>query len=63
MSTYQTIFRLVEEAIFVYQAPNPAAVAAHIRRKSNIKNVNHREIVKIMERVCTQYQNRERDGE
>lgn len=55
MSTYKKIFDSVEEAVFVKQARNAEEVARFVQFSTGIKNVNVREIEKLIHKVATQY--------
>lgn len=55
MSTYKKIFDAVEEAIFVKQARNADECAKYVQVSLGLKNVNPREIEKIIHKVATQY--------
>lgn len=55
MSTFKQIFDAVEEAVFLKQARNADEVAKYVRFSTGIKNVNVREIEKLIHKVATQY--------
>ena len=55
MSTYRKIFDAVEEAVFQKQARNAEEAARHVERVTGVKNVNPREVEKMIHKVSTQY--------
>lgn len=54
-STYQTLYDLIEQSIFIHQVPNVDAVIKYIKQHSQFRSLNKAEIEKIMLRVCTSY--------
>lgn len=54
-STYRQIFELLEQAIFIHQVPDVDAAIKYVRRNSGIRNLDRKEISRIMEKVCVQY--------
>lgn len=56
MSTsYNELFKLIEEAIFQQQAQNVFDVMRHVRRKTRNNNLDKSEVERIMTKVATQY--------
>jgi|21_taG_2_1085346.scaffolds.fasta_scaffold203218_2 hypothetical protein len=54
-STYQTLYDLIEQSIYINQAPNVEAIIKYIKQNSQFRSLNKTEIEKIMLRVCTPY--------
>lgn len=55
MSVYKQIVEAVEDGIFIHQYKTAAEIAWFVEWWTGIKNVNHREIEKIITRVTTSY--------
>jgi len=54
-STYQTLYDLIERAIFIYQVKDVESTIKYIKQNSQFKSLNPTEIEKIMWKVCTSY--------
>ena len=57
MSVYKQILDSVEDAVFQKQAKNAAEAAKYVEWDTGIRNVNPREIEKMIHKVATQYKN------
>jgi hypothetical protein len=55
MSVYRQIMNAVEEAVFQKQVKNAEEAAKWVEWETGIRNVNPREIEKIIHKVATQY--------
>lgn len=55
MSVYKQILDAVEEAVFHKQARNAEEAARIVEWETGIKNVNPREIEKMIHKVATSY--------
>lgn len=55
MSVYKQILAAVEEAVFHKQVKNAEEAAKWVEWETGIRNVNPREIEKIIHKVATQY--------
>ena len=55
MSVYRQILESVEEAVFQRQVRNPEEAARFVERDTGIRNVNPREVEKMIHKVSTQY--------
>ena len=57
MSVYKQILDSVEDAVFQKQAKNAQEAAKYVEWDTGIRNVNPREIEKMIHKVATQYKN------
>ena len=55
MSVYRKIVEAVEDSIYHYQHKTPQQIAWYVEWWTGIRNVNPREIEKIMTKVTTAY--------
>lgn len=55
MSVYKQILDSVEEAVFQKQAKNAEEAARIVEWDTGIRNINPREIEKMIHKVATQY--------
>lgn len=55
-STYRQLYELLEQAIFINQVPDADGAIKYIRRNSGFRNLDRKEISRIMEKVCTPYE-------
>jgi hypothetical protein len=55
MSVYRQIFEAVEDAVFQKQVKNAEEAAKWVEWDTGLKNINPREVEKIIHKVATQY--------
>ena len=55
-STYRQLYELLEQAIFINQVHDADGAIKYIRRNSGFRNLDRKEISRIMEKVCTPYE-------
>ena len=57
MSVYRQILDAVEEAVFQKQAKNAEEAARIVEWETGIRNINPREVEKMIHKVATSYRN------